>query len=209
MTDLATEADLVARLGRALTAAELLKTPAMLTDASALIRGYCRRDFTSNANEVAKLRPIAGELRLPHKPVVNVDQVEQIGTSGTPNRVMAVTEWSFDGIDTICLWPWLPVSGYLPPTGTYADTYKITYDNGGTVPVFIVGRCCTMVLRTLIAPTPIEGLTQERIGQYAYQYGQFPGGQSPGPTVVMTKADKTALREAGYRSSAFTVQLRL
>lgn len=207
MPDLATIEDLEARLGRDLTDAEAAKAPAMLADASALLRDYCRRDFTSNTNEIIELRPVGDTLKLPNRPVLTVDQVEQIGTAGTPDRVMTAGEWEFDGIDRITVHTWCPpaTTGVL---GSYAGTYRVQYDSGGTVPPFIVSRCCKIVFRALLAPTVAEGLVQERIGQYAYQYGQAPGEASPGVVVELTKADEKALAKAGYRTSAGTVQLR-
>lgn len=206
-TPLASIGHLVARLGRSLTADEKAKAPAMLADASDLIRGFCRRDFSSTTNRVLMLRPVGNRIRLPNKPIVSVDQVEQIGTSGTANRVMTASEWAFDGIDEITIYTCPP--DLVPYSGTYADTYKVTVDDGGTIPRAIIGRCCKMVLRTMLAPTAAEGLVQERIGQYSYQFGQFPGGGSPGPVVEMTEADEKALVKLGYRTRAGTIQLRM
>lgn len=200
---------LVARLGRSLTPAERLRAPAMLADASDEIRSYCRRQFTPATNDELVIRPIGNVIRLPNRPVTSVDLVEVIGTGGTADLTLGVNNWEFDGIDqiTICAYP-QPITGAVP-TGTYANTYRVTYDHGGDVPTPLVGRICKMVFRSLLAPTMAEGLVQERIGQYAYQYGQFPGGGSPGPTVELTKGDKEWLRERGYRPSASTIQLRL
>lgn len=201
MPDLATITDLEGRLGRSLTSTEAAKAPSALADASALLRDYCKRDFTSNTNEIQVLRPVGDAITLPHKPVLAVDQVEQIGAAGTPDRVLPVTEWTFDGIDRISVYP-------CPLTGIYAGTYRVQYDSGGTVPQTIISRCCKMVFRAILAPTVAEGLVQERIGQYAYQYGQTPGEASLGVVVELTKADERALAKAGYRSRAGTVQLR-
>jgi hypothetical protein len=199
---------LVARLGRSLTASEKLRAPAMLGDASDEIRGFCRRQFTPAVNDELVIRPVGNVITLPNRPVTSVDSVEVIGTGGTADLVLGVDNWAFDGIDRIELYAYpVPITGAVP-TGTYANTYRIVYDHGGTVPTPIVGRICKMVFRTLLAPTTVEGLVSERIGQYMYQYGQFPGGQSPGPTVELTDADEKWLRKMGYRSSASTIQLR-
>lgn len=200
--------DLVARLGRSLTAAEMLKAPAMLGDASDEIRGYCRRQFTAATNDELVIRPVGNTIKLPNRPVTSVDQVEVIGTGGTADLVLGVNNWEFDGIDRITVWAYPhPVTGAVP-MGTYANTYRVIYDHGGSVPTPLVGRICKMVFRTLLAPTQTEGLVQERIGQYSYMYGQFPGGGSPGPTVELTKDDEAWLRKRGYRSGASTIQLR-
>lgn len=209
MPDLADTTDLEATLGRNLTATELAKAPALLASASAKIRAYCRRQFTETEDDELVLRPIGTELRLPGKPVTEVAQVEQIGTAGSADRVMSVSEWAFDGIDRIELWPCpTAVSGVLP-TATYANTYRVTYSHGeATADQFITDKCVELVLRTLLAPTQVAGLVQERIGQYSYQYGQASGDQSPGATVRMTREDKRDLAEAGYRRTAGTIQTR-
>lgn len=200
---------LVARLGRSLTAEERLKAPAMLADASEEIRGYCRRQFTPATNAEVVLRPVGNVLHLPNRPIVAVDQVEVIGVSGTPDLVLGINNWAWDGIDRIELYAYpAPVTGAVP-TGSYANTYRVTYDYGGSVPNPLIGRICKMVLRTLLAPTQAEGLVSERIGQYAYQYGQFPGGQSRGPVVELTADDERWLRKMGYRSGASTIQLKV
>lgn len=209
MLNLATTDDLVAELGRPLTAAEAAKAPGLLASASTRIRGYCRREFTIAANGVVELRPIGSQIRLPNTPVTSVNQVEQIGTAGTPDRVMGVTEWAFDGINLIELWPAPCLNDWPTTAGSYANTYRVTYGGGGTVPVFIVGKTVEVVLRHLLTPTQVVGLVQERIGQYAYQYGQGPGQQSPGAAVRLTREDKDELAEAGYRPKAGTIQLRV
>jgi hypothetical protein len=100
------------------------------------------------------------------------------------------------------------VSG-VAPTATYANTYRVTYSHGeSTAPQVIIDKTVELVLRTLLAPTQTAGLVQERIGQYAYQYGQASGDQSPGATVRMTKEDKRELVEWGYRRTAGTIQTR-
>lgn len=209
MPDLATTADLVAELGRALTADEAAKAPGLLASASARIRAYCKREFTTVLNDVVVLRPVGALLRLPNTPVTAVDQVEMIGTAGTADRVMAAAEWAFDGVDTIELWPASYRQDWPTVSGTYANAYRVTYDHGaGVVPEFIVSKAVEVVLRHLITPSPVAGLVQERIGNYSYQYGQQAGSASPGAAVRLTEADRKDLREAGYRRTASTVQAR-
>lgn len=206
---LATITDLVETLGRDLTAAELAKAPRLLSSASAKLRTYCRRTFTAVEDDELVLRPGGTELRLPNKPVVSVAQVEQIGTAGTGDRVMAASEWAFDGIDKIELWPCPAAVSGVAPTATYANTYRVTYSHGDTTAdQFIVDKTVELTLRTLLAPTPIQGLVQERIGQYAYQYGQASGDQSPGASVRLTKEDMRELAMAGYRRTAGTIHAR-
>ena len=67
-----------------------------------------------------------------------------------------------------------------------------------------------MVLRTILAPSAVEGMSAERTGQYSYQMAQQVGGGSPGPKVRLTEQDKEELSDAGYGPrKAATVQVRL
>lgn len=204
---LATIADLEKELGRSLTATETAKAPGLLASASARIRGFCRRQLTAVANDTVVLRPVGSLLRLPCTPVTAVDQVAMVGTAGTVDRVMTATEWAWDGIDTIELWPDPYRQDWPTASGTYADTYRVTYDHGaGTVPEYIVSKTVEIVLRHLITPSQVAGLVQERIGSYSYGYQQGTG--SPGAAVRLSKEDKQDLREAGYRRTAATIQAR-
>lgn len=204
---LATITDLVAILGRPLTAAEAARAPGLLSSASVKIRGYCRRVFTAVDGDEVALRPVGNRLRLPNRPVHAVVQVEQIGTGGTPDRVMSASEWAFDGIDRITLWPTPVAITGAPPTGSYANTYRVTYDHGGATP-FVSDMARDVTLRTLMSPTQVEGLVSERIGAYFYQFGQASGDQSVGVSTKLTEADERALRKAGYRTAAGTIQSR-
>lgn len=206
---LATITDLVETLGRDLTTEETAKAPRLLSSASAKLRGYCKRNFTAIEDDELVLRPVGSELRLPNRPVTEVAQVEQIGTAGSADRVMSASEWAFDGIDRIELWPCPTVVSGIAPTATYADTYRVTYSHGVVVaPQVIVDKAVEMVLRTMLAPTQSAGLVSEHVGKYGYQYGQASGDQSPGASVRMTKEDKRELVEWGYRRTAGTIQTR-
>lgn len=206
---LATVADLEARLGRDVTATEAAKADAALADASAALRTYCRRHFTEVEGGELILRPIGSSLRLPNRPVTAIAQLEQIGTAGTADRVMAASEWAFDGIDLIELWSTPYALSGIAPTGSYANTYRVVYDHGSAVvPAFIVGMTCRLVFRSLLAPSPTEGLVSEHIGQYSYQYGQSAGSTSPGVAVRLTDEDKRELVQGGYRRAAGSIQLR-
>lgn len=208
MAALATDSDLEARIGRALTTSESARSAALLADASAQIRGYTRQTFTPVEDDVIVLRPVGATLRLPQRPVTAVSAVVAIGGGVGTDTTLSAGDWTWDRIDKVEL----PGCGWRPTSWLSAeppDTYRVTYDHGDVeVPGFIVAMCCRMVLAVLLAPTMTEGLVQERIGQYQYGYGQFPGGGSPGATVRMTDADRTELRQAGYRRSSGTIQLR-
>lgn len=200
MAALADDDDLAARLGRALTTAEAARTPALLADASALIRAYTRQDFDVAADDEVVLRPVGVRLRLPQRPVTAVASVVALPVAGGTATTLSVSDWTWDGADIVELDSWYP---NWAPHGTY----RVTYSHGaGVVPADVVAVGCRMVLAALLAPTMAEGLVQERIGQYSYQYGQQAGSGSPGATVRLSEADKGDLRR--YRRSAGTIQLR-
>lgn len=210
MESLATVDDLEARIGRELTPEEAARAEALLADASALVRGYTGRDFGLVEDDEITLRPVGTRVRLPQRPVHTVSRVVATGGSdAVPDVALPVGAWTWDGIDQVDIWP--PDTSWLlslPETwadGTLVDTYRVTYTHGyDPVPADVVAVVCAMVLRTLLAPSPIAGMVSERIGQYTYQLQQASG--SVGATVAMTTEDRTALTR--YRRTATTVQTR-
>lgn len=203
---LATVADLEDRA--TLTDAQRARADALLRDASARIRGYCKQTFDLTLADEVVLRPVGTILRLPQRPVLAVAQIEQIGAAGTADRVMSASEWAWDGVDKIELWPDPHrYNGVVPGTGYYADTYRPRYDHGYAVtPDSLVALTCDMVLRVLLATTQVAGMRSETIGSYSYSLG---GDGSPGTKVTLSEEDKRELRDAGYRRTATTVQLRV
>lgn len=215
MPDLASIADVTDRSPRALTSAEQTRAAVLLGDASALIRGYTKRTFTAVANDTVRLRPVGTQLRLPQTPVTAVNSVTAIGWAGIPNLLLPAGFWGWDGIDVIEIAPfssgvWINLPD-VELSGDYPDTYEIDYDHGNnTVPDDVIAICAGMVLRTILAPSAVEGMSAERTGQYSYQMAQQVGGGSPGPKVRLTEQDKEELSDAGYGPrKAATVQVRL
>lgn len=204
MADLATEADLTDRLGRPLTDDEAARAPALLADASALVREYTRRDFEAVAADVIILRPVGVLLRLPQRPVTAVNSVAAVGPDGS--TVGAVAGWTFDGVDKIDLTCVTP-SGSWPVNwrGPLPDTYQVNYDHGdATIPAIVVKVVCDMVLRTLLSPSMTPGMVAERIGAYNYQLQQ--GAGATGARVVLDDQDEKALRRYGPRRAG-TIQV--
>jgi hypothetical protein len=215
MADLITEDDFEDLIGRDLTATESTRFAAYAPIVSRLIRRYTGLQFEEVASAEYTGRPVGTKLRLPHRPVTGVTSVTAIGWAGTPDLVLpAAGGWGWDGLDQIEIYPLAgDVWVNLPETWGEADgpnTYRVVYDHGETpVPDEIVGIAAAMIARTLLSPSQIENLTSERIGQYSYQLGQFPGGGGPGVTPRLMEVDKDALYDAGYRpvKRSRTVQL--
>lgn len=205
MADLITTQDLADRLGRPLTIEESVRAPALIADASAIVRSWTRQQFDQQVGDQVVLRPVANHLRLPQRPVTAVQQVAIVDCDGEPGDPM--TGWCWDGSDKIRItgssikgivdpwWPWLSTP----------ETFEVTYDHGyAVVPADVVAVTAGAVLRVLSAPSPTEGMVSERIGQYFYQMQQ--GAGSVGLAVRLTNADKDALSR--YRRTAGTIQLR-
>lgn len=207
MAALATAADLEARLGRALTDAEAPRAEALLADASALVRAFTRQRFDLVTGDQVVLRPVGTLLRLPQRPVLAVTAVVAIG--GQPSLPdVPLSGWVWDGSDLLNIHALDAVVVNLPEWWYESggpNTYRVTYNHGyATIPAEVVAVVCAMVNRTLTAPSLVEGLVQENIGQYGYQLQQGSGG-SVGPTVRLTAADKQALIDAGHRRRSTTV----
>lgn len=215
MADLATLTDVTDRSPRTLTAAEQTRATVLLGDASAAIRGYTKQTFTAVAGDTVRLRPVGTELRLPQRPVTAVNSVTAVGWAGIPNLVLPAGFWGWDGIDIIEIAPFSSDVWLSLPTielgQELPDTYEVDYDHGdATVPDDVIRICAGLVLRVILAPSPVEGMSAERIGQYSYQMAQQVGGGSAGVTVRLSEQDKDELHRAGYgpRRSG-TVELRL
>jgi hypothetical protein len=205
---LASPADLVARLGRDLTSIEAARADALLADASALVRGYTRQTFDPVEDDVVVLRPVGTLLRLPRQPVTAVTAVAAIGEEPE----VPLSGWQWDGSDLVDIGGLgsiivnLPDWWYDTPGGP--NTYRVTYSHGyEETPPDVVAVVAAMVLRTLTAPSMVEGLvsSQEQIGQYSHGYQLQQTTGSAGPSVRLTQADKQALDDAGYRRRATTV----
>jgi len=206
MADLATVADLEARLGRSLTAEEAARAAALLKDASAKVREFTGQTLSAVAGDVIILRPVGSLLRLPQRPVTAVTSVEAVAPDGVATAAM--TGWSWDGRDKVDLTYATYSTDFTTPAWRdrmQPDTYQATYDHGYAVmPDIIVATVCAMVLRTLLSPSMTPGMVAERIGAYNYQLQQ--GSGAVGATVVMTADDEKSVRRYGPRRAG-TIQV--
>lgn len=214
MADLASITDVTDRSPRALTTPETTRATVLLGDASALIRGYTRQTFTAVTGDVVELRPIGTTLRLPQTPVTSITSVVAIGWAGLADLTLPAGVWGWDGIDCIEIAPWGDDIWLSMPeyeiAGDYPNTYRVTYDHGdNTVPDDVIAVCAGMVLRVILSPSAVEGLNNEKIGEYSYGFQQG-GPGSPGVSVRLTEQDKDILSQAGYGPRmAGTVQVRI
>ena len=210
LAPLASITDLEDRLGRTLTDEEAAKAPALLRDASAKIRAFCRQSFDYVTGDVVTLREVGYKLTLPERPVTAVTSV--VALSGHSELAdVTLTGWQWDGLDQINLRGLSEVIVNLPEwwhdTPGGPGTFRVTYDHGyPTTPDDIVAKTCELATRVLTSPSPTEGMGSERAGPFSYTMA--PGAGTFGAAVRLTKQDRDDLVAAGYRRAGGAIQMR-
>jgi hypothetical protein len=201
MTALAAQTDVEANLGRTLTTAEATRITSLLANASRLIRGYCRQDFTA-ATSTSVLRISAGRIRLPQRPVTAVTAVKLVGYDGT-SRYPVPFIW--DGLDEIVMMGDLLVVN-LPEIlqDVYATTAEVDYSHGyATIPEDVVELCAQIVARVYQSPAGTAGVSFQQAGPFSVRVADgYGSGQ-----VALTQDDKDYLSRRGYRLGVHTVGL--
>lgn len=138
VVQLATSADVVAALGRALTSDESAKVGAILDKASELFRGRSGQQFTSDTSTV-RVRNRAGIVTLPQRPAVSITSV--VDDDG------AVLVYKFTTKSQI----------------TVSSTEKyvtVTYSHGGAVPDMVRLTVAEIAKKVLsISPDAAKGIT--------------------------------------------------
>lgn len=195
----ATAADVAARAGQTFDATQTSQVEAFLSDATAFIDNYCRQSF-EQATSSQILRLFDNRVRLPRRPVSDVDTVKYVNLDGTVGA--ALTGWSFDGIDTVDM---VEDRQQLNLPEWWRDehdrTVEVTYTHGfGTVPDDIKAVCARLAHRAYSNP---QGLQSETIGQYSYSIATPQGGINFG--VHMDRSDRDVLDR--YRRTAWSVEI--
>lgn len=199
---LATVLDCERRIGT-LSAAQAARAPALLEDASALVRAETRLKFARFTDDVIEVRSTGKVIRLPQRPVIDVTQVAAIGVPPSQDLIMPSGTWSFDGIDAIELVGNLGWVINLPEVWSTDDwagvgSYRVTYSHGHeTVPAEIRGLVASMVNRTLTAPS-VSDLVSESIGSGDYAWQAQQGVGAMGASVRLTQGDRDKLVSWGY-----------
>lgn len=165
MTDLATPADVVARLGRAFTAMEDVRVGPLLTDASAAVRAYTGQTLTLVEDDVARLRQQRRFLTLPQRPVTDVTSVvDADGTEVGFSWYEGDDQVYIGGVSAIRIDLDFPMPDWRPLTVTYSHGYD-------PVPDDIIAVVCGVTLRAL-GRTPLEsGVQQQSIAGYSETIG--------------------------------------
>lgn len=203
---LASVDDVASRLGRDLSQQEAIRLEPLLSDASAQVRRYCRRDFLMHTAEEQVLYGHDSEIYLPGSPVWSVQSVVLDG-GGTFLPDIPVPWFTFDEVQTIRLGAGTGIIN-LPEAwseaGEYPGTYKVTYTWGyADVPDDVNMVVANAALSVLTAPTAAAGVIGESIGPYSYRLERGGGGVA----VALSAADLMLLKD--YRGTVRTLQARL
>jgi hypothetical protein len=206
LTPLCVSADISNRLGRSLSAAEIVRVPYLIADATSQIVRYCRKDFQLHTNDVLDIKGDGSTIKLPYRPVVSVSDV--IAISGRPDIPdIPVSWWVFDGVDEISIAE-STASGVinLPEAwydyGAFPGTFQVTYTHGySVIPDDVVMVAANAVIAVLLAPTMAAGVIGETVGPYSYRLERSGGGMA----VALTEADLGALND--YRDKNGSIKL--
>lgn len=203
LPSLADLAEVEDRLGRDLDAEDSRKADAMLRDASAVVRAYCRRDFTMDTT-TGRYRPRGRKLVLPLRPVLNVLGIWAVQSFGTTVFRTPISFWNWPGGHEIYIGDQSLVINGPSLDWDDADTWcDVEYRHGfAVVPDDIVTVVANLVAKNLSVPG--GGLVDmETVGPYNVRYSTF---TSAGP-LGLSDADRQILNR--YRSTvSHTVELR-
>jgi len=154
VVQLASDTDVVAALGRALTSDEALRVGAILDKASELFRLHSGQQFTAG-NSIVRLRVVGQRVTLPQRPVVSVESV--------------VTD---DDLDTaITFRPPFKQSVRLESVWG-GDLVRVAFTHGGVVPDLVRLTVADVTRKVLeIDPNAVQGKTQhsETVGPFTEQ----------------------------------------
>lgn len=212
LPSLASPDDIAARLGRNLNQVEAARVDALLSDGSAILRRYCRRDFMYHAADTIVTTADGGIIKLfSWRPIKSIDEI--LALSGTPGILdIPVTWYHFDAVDKITVFnPSLSGIINLPEiwyeeTFWWGGSFKITGAHGFLdVPDDVVSVLCTAVTSELATPTMSATLMSESVGAYSYSMRRTSGA---GLNAALVDAGmKTALQD--YRQSYGTMKVRM
>ncbi|SRR5437763_3397476 len=206
MSALASTADVESRYPGEMSADNLARLPALLDDASAVVRSYTRQQFTT-ATTTERIRPIGQTVKLPQKPVTAVNTVSLVDTLQSGNLLaLPLGAWMWDGGQEV----WIGGANVvinLPDDVSQLLQYQVplvevNYTHGyTTVPAEVVAVVCSMVIRFVDVPGP-TGMQSQTVGPYGYRLSTT----AQEGILSLTASEMRVL--APYRRSATTVELR-
>lgn len=196
MADLATAADLEARLGRDLDATETIRAEALLASASARVRAYTGQTFEESTT-TDRVRVRNGRVRLPQRPVTAVASV--VDVEGT---AVEFTWHAGDFVNVAALGPLRRFD--VEPYRNGVAWLDVTYTHGyATIPADVVEVVCSIVLRALGSDPSASAITQESVEGYSYSMGAAGAAGAVG----MLNDEKAALDV--YRRKGGTIRVSM
>lgn len=206
MDALAALADVAARYPGTLSGDQVARVPGLLADASTVVRGYTRQQFTP-ATITENLRPIGDRVRLRQAPVTDVTAVAIVDSLTDGGLItLPMGAWMWDGgqevwlgaISTVINLPDDLTELLQYQTPLIQTTYSFGYD---PMPDIVVTVVCSMVNRALDMPGPVA-VASSTVGSLSYRLGTAAQdgilGLSPSEMRMLTP----------YRRVATTVELR-
>jgi hypothetical protein len=151
---LATPEQLAARMTNVSAPAE--RVNAALVDASAAVRAYTGQQFNLMVTMDVLKAACAGVIRLPQRPVIDVDEVAVHTLAG-----LVPVPFLWAGADRL-------------EVTTPAVRFNVTYEHGyeeGAYPDDVVAVVCNVAARTLGHPREDSGVTQQSITNYSESFG--------------------------------------
>lgn len=163
LNHLATQDDIEARLGRALTDQEMVRVGPLLADASVSVRGYTGQEITQGTS-TTRLKIRNGFVVLPQRPVTDVTAV----ADGNANPAT----YTWDGNDRVTVATQVFDPWSMEPYRLSLQYVDVTYVHGYTsIPDDIRGVVCGIVLRAIGQAPEDAGTISESIDQYSYRLG--------------------------------------
>jgi hypothetical protein len=159
---LATVDDLAARMQRTLSDEEQIRAYYLLQDASATVRNYCRRDFTSDETTM-RVRVRNGKIRLPNSPVTAVSSITDMDGND-----VTFTWYSGSTIDFTST----PLNAWELNGSIRPQWVDVTYTHGyDQIPDTVIAIVCRLAATALDTPAEDAGTQSESIAGYSYTRG--------------------------------------
>jgi hypothetical protein len=180
VTQLATSADVVAALGRALTSAETARVGAILDKASELFRRASGQRFTAGTSDV-RLRAVGEHIYLTQHPVVSVQSVDDMDGEAV--------DYTLEGSRLVL--------GH--PRG--GEFFQVAYTHGGTVPDLVrltIAEIAQKVL--LIDPNALAGKVQHTDTAGPYSTNDTYATWAQGGQTMLAPADLEIAKSYRVRS---------
>jgi hypothetical protein len=206
--DLATTADMEARLGITFTGPETTRAQALLDMAASLVRGHCKQHITKVTDDVLTVQgTFSDRLLLPERPVVSVSSIHATYITGA--SFTFDTSTYYVDRDEVCRYTFPlgstgffgPGVGFLGPGYKLDITYTHGFDPAANPKPYQLAIAQSVALDSAIrAYVNPAGLAQSEIGGVLETY-------PPGNGMLLNGEEKWNLNDA-FRRYNQTITLR-